>query len=87
MDAWELVWLVLVGLVVGLLGRLLQPGRDVLGLVAALAVGVGTVVLLGWLLDGPGFWGTTLVVVLAAVLVALVGRRLAAHGRRQTTVR
>jgi uncharacterized membrane protein YeaQ/YmgE (transglycosylase-associated protein family) len=39
--AFELLWLVLTGLVVGALGRLVLPGRQEIGLLATALVGIG----------------------------------------------
>lgn len=68
------VWLVVAGLIVGLLGRLVHPGPDAIGWVATIVTGVVSMLVVGLLLDGLGFWGDALAVVVAAVLVAIVGR-------------
>jgi uncharacterized membrane protein YeaQ/YmgE (transglycosylase-associated protein family) len=83
----EIVWLIIAGLIVGALGRLVKPGRDPMGWIATIAIGVGAVLLVGLLLggdDGIGFWGYVLAVIVAAVLVAIVGRVWPDRGRRAT---
>ena len=79
-----LAWLV-IGLVAGALARLLVPGRDPMGLVATLVLGlVGSVV--GGLLaralfddtDGVGLFGATA----GAVVVLLLWNKFAAGRRR-----
>jgi uncharacterized membrane protein YeaQ/YmgE (transglycosylase-associated protein family) len=83
----EIVWLIIAGLIVGALGRLVKPGRDPMGWIATIAIGVGAVLLVGLLLggdDGIGFWGYVLAVIVAAVLVAIVGRIWPERGRRAT---
>jgi uncharacterized membrane protein YeaQ/YmgE (transglycosylase-associated protein family) len=72
----EIVWLIIVGLIVGALGRLVNPGRDPMGWLLTLGVGVAAVLIVGLLLDGMGFWGYVLAVVVAAVLVTAVQRVL-----------
>jgi uncharacterized membrane protein YeaQ/YmgE (transglycosylase-associated protein family) len=73
----EIVWLIIAGLVVGALGRLVKPGRDPMGWLVTIAIGIAAVVVVGLLIggdDGIGFWGYVLAVIVAAVLVAIVGR-------------
>jgi uncharacterized membrane protein YeaQ/YmgE (transglycosylase-associated protein family) len=80
----EIVWLIIVGLIVGALGRLANPGRDPMGWLLTIVIGVGSVLLVGLLLEGPlGFWAYVLAVVVAAVLVTLVSR-LGGQDRRVT---
>jgi uncharacterized membrane protein YeaQ/YmgE (transglycosylase-associated protein family) len=83
----SLLWLLVVGLVAGLLARALVPGKDSMGWLATVALGVvGSVVgglLLGLLTGGlrdRGFGPTGLIgSVIGAVIVLLVYNRLAAH--------
>jgi uncharacterized membrane protein YeaQ/YmgE (transglycosylase-associated protein family) len=71
----EIIGLVVAGLVVGALGRLFNPGRDPMGLLMTLAIGVASVLLVGLLLEGPlGFWAYVLAVIVAVVLVTVVAR-------------
>ena len=72
----EIVWLIIVGLIVGALGRLVNPGRDPMGWLLTLGTGVAAVVIVGLLLDGIGFWGYVLAVIVAAVLVTGIQRVL-----------
>jgi uncharacterized membrane protein YeaQ/YmgE (transglycosylase-associated protein family) len=75
MDIGTIIWLVIVGLIVGALGRLVSPGKDPMGWLLTIGIGVASVVLAGWLLgDALGFWGYVIAVVIAAILVSLVGR-------------
>jgi uncharacterized membrane protein YeaQ/YmgE (transglycosylase-associated protein family) len=83
----EIIWLIIAGLIVGALGRLVNPGRDPMGWLLTLAIGVGSVLIVGLVLggdDGIGFWGYVLAVIIAAVLVTVVGRLLPGE-RRLTT--
>jgi uncharacterized membrane protein YeaQ/YmgE (transglycosylase-associated protein family) len=79
----EIIGLIIAGLIVGLLGRLLHPGSDHIGLLATLGIGVAAVVVVGLLLSGPlGFLGYVLAVVVAALLVALWSRMTARSSGR-----
>jgi uncharacterized membrane protein YeaQ/YmgE (transglycosylase-associated protein family) len=69
----ELVGLIIIGLIVGALGRLIHPGPDPMGVLMTIAIGVGSALLVGWLVGG-GILGFILAVIVAAVLVALVAR-------------
>jgi uncharacterized membrane protein YeaQ/YmgE (transglycosylase-associated protein family) len=78
----EIIGLIVAGIIVGLLGRLLHPGRDPIGLLATIGIGVAAVLIVGLLLAGPlGFLGYVLAVIVAAVLVALWSRMSARSGR------
>jgi uncharacterized membrane protein YeaQ/YmgE (transglycosylase-associated protein family) len=71
----EIIGLLIAGLVVGLLGRLLHPGRDKMGLLMTIAIGVAAVLVVGLLLHGPlGFLGYVVAIVVAALIVALWSR-------------
>lgn len=79
-----IIWLIIAGLIVGALGRLVKPGRDPMGWLATIAVGIGSVLIVGLLFgyDDLGFWNYVLAVIVAAVLVAIVGRMWPDRGRR-----
>jgi uncharacterized membrane protein YeaQ/YmgE (transglycosylase-associated protein family) len=83
MGIGELILLVIVGLVVGALGRFVNPGRDPMGLLLTMAIGVASVVLVYWLLV-DGILGFIIAVIVAAVLVTLVGRMFGGSDRRVT---
>jgi uncharacterized membrane protein YeaQ/YmgE (transglycosylase-associated protein family) len=71
----EIIGLIVAGIIVGLLGRLLHPGHDPIGLLATIGIGVVSVLIVGLLLSGPlGFLGYVLAVIVAAVLVAVWSR-------------
>lgn len=74
----SIIGLIIAGLVVGLLGRLFHPGKDPMGLLATMALGVAAVLVVGLLLHGPlGFLAYVLAVVVAIILVALWSRMTA----------
>lgn len=65
----HIIGLVLIGLLVGALGRLFHPGRDRMGLLMTMAIGVASVVIAGLLVGG--FIGFVVAVVVGVCLVAL----------------
>ena len=80
----EIIWYVIVGAVVGLLGRLINPGPDPMGWIVTILIGVASLVIVGLLVDSL-LWGIVLGAIVAAVLVTLVQRFLPGSDRRVTT--
>ncbi len=74
------IWLIIVGAIVGGLGRLLHPGLDPMGWIVTILIGIASLVIAGLIFSG--FWQFVIGVIVAAVLVAIVGRYLG--GRRRT---
>lgn len=72
------IWFLIVGAVVGALGRLLHPGRDPMGLLLTIAIGV--VSLLVAALISSGWVAFILGVIVAVILVWLVGRYTGRRG-------
>jgi uncharacterized membrane protein YeaQ/YmgE (transglycosylase-associated protein family) len=68
----EWVWLIIVGAVVGALGRLFHPGGDPMGLLLTILVGIASLVIAGLIFGGVLQFIVGIIV--AVVLVALVGR-------------
>ena len=66
------IWFLIVGAVVGALGRLLLPGRDPIGLLLTVAIGVVSMLIAA--LISSGWVAFVIGVIVAVVLVALVGR-------------
>jgi len=79
----HIIGLIVIGLVVGALGRLFHPGRDKMGLLMTMAIGVVSVLIAGLLIGG--FLGFIIAVVIGVVLVALWSRFVEA--RRSPTWR
>ena len=68
----NIIWFIIVGAVVGALGRLLHPGRDPMGWLLTIAIGVISLLIAGLISDG---WLAFIIgVIVAIVLVYLVGR-------------
>jgi uncharacterized membrane protein YeaQ/YmgE (transglycosylase-associated protein family) len=76
------IWFILVGAVIGALGRLFHPGRDPMGWLLTIAIGV--ISLLVAALISSGWVAFVIGVIVAVILVALVGRM---GGRRGVPAR
>jgi uncharacterized membrane protein YeaQ/YmgE (transglycosylase-associated protein family) len=76
------IWFLIVGAVVGALGRLIHPGSDPMGLLLTMAIGVISMLVAA--LISSGWLAFIIGVVVAVILVALVGRM---QGRRGAPAR
>lgn len=76
----EIIGLIVLGLIVGALGRLINPGPDPMGWLVTLAIGVAATLIVGLLIGGV--LGFILAVIVAAVLVTVVQRVLPGADRR-----
>ena len=83
MSIGEIIGLIIVGLVVGSLGRLVHPGPDPMGILMTIVIGIASTLLVFWLVGG-GILGWILAVVVAVVLVAIWSRMVGS--RRRTVV-
>jgi uncharacterized membrane protein YeaQ/YmgE (transglycosylase-associated protein family) len=68
----HIIGLILIGLLVGVLGRLFHPGRDKMGFLMTLVIGVASVLIAGMLIHG--FLGFVIAIVIGVALVALWSR-------------
>ena len=69
-----LIGLIIAGIIVGALGRLFHPGRDPMGILATIGVGIASVILAGILIGHHGVLTFIVDVGIGVLLVALVGR-------------
>jgi uncharacterized membrane protein YeaQ/YmgE (transglycosylase-associated protein family) len=76
MSIGEIIGVIIVGLVVGALGRFVRPGPDPMGILMTIAIGIASTLLVFWLVGG-GILGWILAVVVAIVLVAIWSRMVA----------
>jgi uncharacterized membrane protein YeaQ/YmgE (transglycosylase-associated protein family) len=67
------VWLIIVGAIVGALGRLFHPGNDPMGWILTILIGIASLVIAG-LIFSSGWLEFIVGIIVAVVLVALVGR-------------
>jgi uncharacterized membrane protein YeaQ/YmgE (transglycosylase-associated protein family) len=66
------IWFIIVGAIVGALGRLVHPGRDPMGWLLTIAIGVIAMIIAAAISGG---WIAFIIgVIIAAVLVMLVAR-------------
>jgi uncharacterized membrane protein YeaQ/YmgE (transglycosylase-associated protein family) len=79
-----IIGLIISGLIVGALGRLFHPGRDPMGLLVTIGIGIAAVIIAGLLIGHHGIWTFLIAVVIGVVLVALVGRLLTSRGTART---
>jgi uncharacterized membrane protein YeaQ/YmgE (transglycosylase-associated protein family) len=68
----EWVWLIIVGAIVGALGRLINPGRDPMGWIVTILLGIASLIVAGLIFDG--FWAFVVGVIVAVILVSVYGR-------------
>jgi uncharacterized membrane protein YeaQ/YmgE (transglycosylase-associated protein family) len=78
------VWLIIVGAIVGALGRLFHPGSDPIGWIVTILIGIASLVIAG-LIFSSGWLEFVVGVIVAIILVALWGRFMASRGRPITT--
>ena len=72
------IWFIIVGAIVGALGRLFHPGRDPMGWLLTIAIGIVSLLVAAIISDG---WLAFIIgVIVAIVLVALVGRFMGTRG-------
>ena len=77
------IWFIIVGAIVGALGRLVHPGRDPMGWLMTIVVGIVALVIAGAISSG---WVALVIgVVVAALLVALLAHFTG--GNRRTLAR
>jgi uncharacterized membrane protein YeaQ/YmgE (transglycosylase-associated protein family) len=66
------IWFLIVGAIVGALGRLLHPGKDPIGWLLTIAIGIVSM-LVAAIISG-GWLAFIIGVIVAVILVALVSR-------------
>jgi uncharacterized membrane protein YeaQ/YmgE (transglycosylase-associated protein family) len=76
----EIIGLIIGGLIVGALGRLINPGPDPMGWIVTIAIGIAAMLIVGLLISG--WLGWVLAVIVAAILVTVVQRVLPGRSPR-----
>jgi len=76
------IWLIIVGALVGALGRLFHPGTDPMGWIVTILIGIASLVIAG-VIFSSGWLEFLVGIVVAVILVAIVGR-LFGEGRART---
>jgi uncharacterized membrane protein YeaQ/YmgE (transglycosylase-associated protein family) len=78
------IWFIIVGAIVGALGRLFHPGSDPMGWLLTIAIGIVSLLVAAFISSG---WVAFIIgVVVAVILVAIVGRLYAGRGRTPARV-
>jgi uncharacterized membrane protein YeaQ/YmgE (transglycosylase-associated protein family) len=67
------IWLIIVGALVGALGRLFHPGSDPMGWIVTILIGIASLVIAG-VIFSSGWLEFLVGIVVAVILVAIVGR-------------
>jgi uncharacterized membrane protein YeaQ/YmgE (transglycosylase-associated protein family) len=78
------VWLIIVGAIVGALGRLLHPGTDPMGWIVTILIGIASLVVAG-IIFSSGWLQFIVGVVIAIILVWLYGRVMASRSGPATS--
>jgi uncharacterized membrane protein YeaQ/YmgE (transglycosylase-associated protein family) len=73
----EWIWLIIVGAIVGALGRLFNPGQDPMGWIVTILIGIGSLLVAGAIFEG--FWRFVIGVIVAVILVGIYGRFMASR--------
>jgi uncharacterized membrane protein YeaQ/YmgE (transglycosylase-associated protein family) len=73
------IWFIIVGAIVGALGRLVHPGRDPMGWLMTIAVGIVAMIIAAAI--SSGWLAFVIGVIIAALLVMLIGRFTGGHRR------
>lgn len=77
------LWLIIVGAIVGVLGRFLHPGRDPMGWILTIVLGIVSLLIGGALLHSSSTILQIIVGVIIAVVILFIWSRLA-RGRART---
>ena len=77
------IWLIIVGALVGALGRLFHPGVDPMGWIVTILIGIASLLVAGAIFSN-GLLEFIVGIIVAVILVALVGRFMASRDRPAT---
>ena len=76
------IWLIIVGALVGALGRVFHPGTDPMGWIVTILIGIASLVIAG-VIFSSGWLEFLVGIIVAVILVAIVGRFFG-EGRTRT---
>jgi uncharacterized membrane protein YeaQ/YmgE (transglycosylase-associated protein family) len=78
------IWFIIVGALVGALGRLFHPGRDPMGWLLTIGIGIVSMIIAAAISSG---WLAFIIgVIVAVILVALVGRFVGSDRQRSARI-
>jgi uncharacterized membrane protein YeaQ/YmgE (transglycosylase-associated protein family) len=78
------IWLIIVGAIVGALGRFFHPGRDPIGLIVTILIGIASLLVAGAIFEN-GWLEFIIGVIVAVILVAIVGRFIGSRQQSAAT--
>jgi len=89
----HLLWMIIVGLIVGALAKLIMPGHDPGGIVVTMLLGIGGSILAGFLGRAVGWYGAGQptgfiasvigAIIILAIYRIIIGRRTGGGGIRR----
>jgi uncharacterized membrane protein YeaQ/YmgE (transglycosylase-associated protein family) len=89
----HLLWMIIVGLIVGALAKLIMPGHDPGGIVVTMLLGIGGSILAGFLGRAVGWYGAGQpagfiasvigAIIILAIYRIIIGRRAGGGGIRR----
>ena len=89
----HLLWMIIVGLIVGALAKLIMPGHDPGGIVVTMLLGIGGSILAGFLGRAVGWYGAGQptgfiasvigAIIILAIYRVIIGRRAGGGGIRR----
>ena len=89
----HLLWMIIVGLIVGALAKLIMPGHDPGGIVVTILLGIGGSILAGFLGRAVGWYGAGQptgfiasvigAIIILAIYRVIIGRRAGGGGIRR----
>jgi len=90
MMGMHIIWMLIIGLVVGAIAKLIMPGKDPGGIIVTMLLGVAGALLAGWIGHAAGWYaqgqaaGFIASIIGAIILLAIY--RLVMHRRTPRTV-
>jgi uncharacterized membrane protein YeaQ/YmgE (transglycosylase-associated protein family) len=79
---WEIIGYIIGGLIVGALGRLINPGPDPMGWILTIGIGIAAMLIVGLLLPFGFILSFIIAVIVAAILVTVVQKFLPGRAPR-----
>ena len=80
----EIIWYIVVGAIVGALGRLVNPGPDPMGWILTIGIGIASLVVVGLLLPFDSTLAKIVIGAIVAAILVTVVQRFLPGGRRAT---
>jgi uncharacterized membrane protein YeaQ/YmgE (transglycosylase-associated protein family) len=80
----EFLWAIIIGLIAGVVAKLIMPGRDPGGIIVTILLGIGGALLATWIGRAAGWYGAgegagILGAIVGAIVLLLIYRLFAGH--------